>query len=145
MKLCNLLLVALFFTAVPCLAKRPALTDNERLIGELMLSHDHSKLERALKMIYYELDNAPSKFRPRWLSLAGLCELEIAAGERPSARAEQRCKRGFELLLQAAHAGDANAAMSLSDMYRYGEPPVTQDIAKAKYWNDRALTGRRGK
>jgi TPR repeat protein len=104
-----------------------------------MLSHDSGKLERALDMIYHELASAPVRSRPHWLSLAGLCELEIAAGQRPSAGAEKRCKRGFELLAQAANLGDANAAMTLSDMYRHGEPPVAKDPAKSKYWNDRAL------
>ena len=79
----NLILFAFLFSTAPCVAKPPPLTRNERVIGELMLSHDHKKLERALRMIYSELDRAPKKSRPYWLSLAGLCELELAAKERP--------------------------------------------------------------
>lgn len=107
-----------------------------------MLSHNRAALKRALKMINDELQHAPSNSKPRWKSLAGLCELEIARSEHSLGAAKERRKRGFELLSEAAIAGDSNAAMTLSDMYRYGEPPVTRDAAKSKYWNDRALNGR---
>jgi hypothetical protein len=107
-----------------------------------MLSHDRAKLERALKLIYHELQRSPLNSIPRWKSLAGLCELEIAGKESSPAGAKERRKRGFHLLREAATAGDSNAAMTLSDMYRYGEPPATRDAAKSKYWNDRALNGR---
>lgn len=142
MRICNLLFLGLLITATSSVATPPALTEKEQLIGELMLSHDRGKIEHALRIIYHELNVASTKAKPRWLSLAGLCELELAAQDRSSARAKVRSKRGFELLLQAGHAGDSNAAMTLSDMYRQGEPPAPKDLAKSKYWNDRALYGK---
>lgn len=141
----KLILLAFGFITACCLAQSPPLTKNERLIGELMLSHNPGNLRRALKRIYSELEHVPNKSKAHWLSLAGLCELEIASSERVPGLGEEGRKRGFRILIEAASLGDANAAMTLSDMYRNGEPPASHDLVKAKYWNDRALVGRGGK